>query len=107
MGIALSAQAKRALEEQGFLVERLPQGVADELPKATYYKKTGEAMPNLPADERSMRSYLRRGFTLEPPDHPIEEIEGQIKMRCAVCAFESDDRMALVEHMMTHTSIGG
>lgn len=36
-------------------------------PKLTYYKKTGEALPNLPADPQNMQKYLARGFLLEPP----------------------------------------
>lgn len=35
--------------------------------KATYYKSTGEPLPNLPADPVSMRKYLSKGFTLTPP----------------------------------------
>lgn len=35
-------------------------------PKMTFYKPDGEAML-LPADPRSLKSYLARGFTLTPP----------------------------------------
>ena len=35
--------------------------------KVTYYKPTGEAMPNMPADPYSMELYLGKGFTLTPP----------------------------------------
>ena len=36
-------------------------------PKMTFYKPSGEPMPNLPADPIFMRRYLDRGFTLTPP----------------------------------------
>ena len=35
-------------------------------PKMTFYKPDGEAML-LPCDPRSLQSYLKRGFTLTPP----------------------------------------
>ncbi len=38
--------------------------------KATYYKKNGEAMPNLPADPVTMRRYINKGFSLVPPATP-------------------------------------
>lgn len=36
--------------------------------RITWYKPTGEAMPNLPADPWHMERYLARGFT---PDLPM------------------------------------
>jgi hypothetical protein len=48
----------------GFKIE---YGNLKSCPKLTYYKKTGEALPNLPADPQNMRKYLDRGFLLEPP----------------------------------------
>lgn len=35
--------------------------------KQTYYTPDGRALPNLPADPWSMERYLKKGFTLAPP----------------------------------------
>jgi hypothetical protein len=61
------------LRKDGIVVEELDSWPA----KATYYKSSGEALPNLPADPYSMAKYLRRGFTLTPPAKPSgDEKEG-------------------------------
>lgn len=59
-------EVKELLKRQGYTVEidRWPK-------KSTYYKPSGEALPNLPSDPFSMEKYLRRGFTLEPPQNPV------------------------------------
>ena len=57
------AELRALLESQGYSWQQLPFWPA----KATYYKRTGEAMPNLPSDPYSMRAYLKKGFMLAPP----------------------------------------
>jgi hypothetical protein len=37
------------------------------VPTMTFYNKNGREMPNLPADPYSLKHYLSKGFTLEPP----------------------------------------
>lgn len=43
------------------------------VPRMTYYTKDGREIPNLPADPYSLRHYLSKGFTIQPPQ-PKEEI---------------------------------
>ena len=59
--IALLEEAKK--EGVAFSIAQWPQ-------RLTYYKKDGEAMPNLPADPVSMKRYRNKGFTLVPPMPP-------------------------------------
>lgn len=59
--------------EQEFGVKVVGRGS----PKATYYKPDGEAMPNLPADTWAMMRYLKRGFTLSPPNNPLPRKRGR------------------------------
>lgn len=59
----LQKQLTQELEKSGYKVELLKQWPV----RATYYKKDGEPMSNLPADPYSMQRYLRKGFTLTPP----------------------------------------
>ncbi len=54
---------KELLRTQGWAFRDLGTWPA----KATYYKPTGEAMPNLPAEPTAMKKYLRRGFLLYKP----------------------------------------
>lgn len=37
-------------------------------PRATLYKPSGEPMPNMPIDAFHLQKYLKRGFTLYPPE---------------------------------------
>jgi len=60
---ALEREIKADLSSRGFSVKFLDQWPA----RATYYKPDGEPMHGLPADPFSMKKYLKRGFTLEPP----------------------------------------
>uniref|UniRef100_A0A6M3LFA8 Uncharacterized protein n=1 Tax=viral metagenome TaxID=1070528 RepID=A0A6M3LFA8_9ZZZZ len=62
------------LQAQGFAIIDIGQWPA----KATYYKKNGEAMPNLPADPWSLQRYLRKGFTLVPPIPKGKSKQGEI-----------------------------
>jgi len=68
--------------------------VGDWPQKATYYKANGEAMPNLPADPRSMQRYLRRGFTLAPPQ------KQDLMCGCGAGPFKA--KIGLVSHRRTH-----
>lgn len=63
----LKEQLKAELEKEGYKVELLKQWPA----RATYYKKDGEPMTNLPADPYSMQRYLKKGFTLTPPQGAV------------------------------------
>ncbi len=87
----LKAQIIRDLRESG-----CAWGFVGEWPtKATYYKSTGEAMPNLPADPWSMKRYLNRGFTLAPP---VEQ-----GLVCDVCGKSGfTHRVGLAGHKRTH-----
>jgi len=92
--------------------------------KATYYKPTGEPMPNLPADPYSMSRYLARGFTLKPlkvwdpaaarPDpaeafmpKPVEVAVTQLNKEtpsytCDVCGKELRTKFGLAGHKRSH-----
>lgn len=65
---ALKREIRQELQAKGYSVSMLDIWPA----KATYYKPTGEAMPNLPADPFSMKRYLKRGYTLTPPEKPVK-----------------------------------
>jgi len=60
--------------------------------KATYYKPDGTPLPNLPADPRSMRRYLDRGFTLMPPNGRL----------VCTCGFEAKSKFGLMAHRRKH-----
>lgn len=64
----LQDEIRRELQSQGVSVRLLDSWPA----KATYYKPDGEALPNLPADPWSMKRYLARGLSLEPPRQSVE-----------------------------------
>jgi len=100
--MASKAEIKQALARNGFHIEFLPD---TGLPKVTLYKPNGQAMPNLPADSVSLQSYLARGFTFAPPEHPTDENQNIIK--CNICGFSTTNKRALLAHMIEHTSIGG
>jgi len=82
------------LKRQGFLIQDIGRWPA----KATYYKDTGEAMHNLPADPFSMQRYLRRGFTLTPPVSPSNG-EGEFKCECG---FVAKSKFGLQAHKRKH-----
>jgi len=86
-------ELQQELKAQGFVIRDL--GLWP--PKATYYKASGEPMPNLPADPLSMRSYMRRGFSLVPPIIPSS---GGLK--CESCGFEAKSELGLASHMRKH-----
>lgn len=109
----MNAQDKRnlakLLQSQGFHISEVGQWPA----KATYYKKTGEAMPNLPADPYSLQKYLRRGFTLTPPrvveappappEIPVAPSGGDgFKCDQPRCRFSSTSEAGLKIHARKH-----
>ena len=64
-------QIAKIVKEQGYYID------IDKWPKRlTYYKPDGEGLPHLPADPWSMERYLKRGFTLVPPELPIQPSDG-------------------------------
>lgn len=88
-------ELRRELARQGFVIRTVGEWPA----KATYYKKTGEAMPNLPADPYSVKRYLARGFTLVPPTKPVASGNGDFV--CG-CGKNCTSRIGLISHMRTH-----
>ena len=64
-------------------------------PKLTYYNKKGEAMV-LPADPYSMRLYLAKGYTLQPPK------SNEDTCVCDVCGKEFSQKIALAGHKRSH-----
>jgi len=91
---------QQVLEERGIIWQELSKGFAKQ-PKLTYYKSSGEAMPNLPADADSMRRYLARGFTLSP--QPAVETLSQFT--CETCGKVFEKKIALVGHLRSHKKI--
>jgi len=91
--MTIDMELRRDLANQGFAFSEVKN--LQEQPKATYYKADGTAMPNLPADPRSMKRYLARGFTLAPP-------VGQ-GLVCDVCGKSGfTHRVGLAGHKRTH-----
>jgi hypothetical protein len=90
MAIRRDIQAR--LQRDGIAIDFLRDWPA----KATYYKPSGEAMPNLPADAYSMQRYLRRGFSLVPPKKTTSLV-------CDVCgAGPFGAPIGLTGHKRTH-----
>ncbi len=90
----IEREVRAELASQGYSVRLLDTWPA----KATYYTKDGEAMPNLPAEPRSMKRYLARGFTLVPP------ADGDMK-RCPECSQDCKGNFGLQSHMRKHTKV--
>ena len=90
--MTIDMELRRDLANQGFAFSELKN--LQEQPKATYYKADGTAMPNLPADPRSMKRYLARGFTLVPPN-------GVSGLACA-CGFQAKSKFGLMAHGRKH-----
>lgn len=90
---------QRELLEKGYVysIDRWPR-------KATYYKPTGEALPNLPADPFSMEKYTRRGFTLTPPLNPVAPSENG-DLKCEVCGFVAKSSFGLKAHQRIHKEV--
>lgn len=91
---------QRELIEQGYVVriDKWPQ-------KATYYRPDGHAMHNLPADPYSMQKYTRRGFTLTPPEKPVETLAGIAEgngLVCSDCGFTAKSEFGLRSHTRKH-----
>mgnify|MGYP001558968340 CR=1 FL=1 len=104
-------EIRSALESQGFSISLLREWPA----KATYYRANGEPLPNLPADPWSMRKYLARGLTLQPPKlNPgagVVEVAGDalgvvgVPFPCPEpgCSFSAQTRSGLESHSKKHT----
>src|SRR3990167_5502454 len=103
---------KRALQAElqgkGYLVG----GVTGWPVRATYYKKDGEALPNLPADPESMKKYMARGFSLtRPAPAPVvvpapvgvaEPVGENNPLTCSVCGVTAKSPLGLNIHSTTH-----
>ena len=93
--------------------------------RMTYYKPTGEAMPGLPSDEVSLRGYLGKGFTLQPPapgtEKPVRVIPSTAQgaspvtapvvpaasapsreFLCGICGKEAKSLLGLNSHSRQH-----
>ena len=85
------------LEEVGYKITPVDKKRLEQAPWATYYHRDGKPA-RLPADRDSMRSYLARGFTLEPPVSPSH---GQ-GFKCPQCPFVAKSDFGLMAHMRKH-----
>ena len=66
----LRDQERQILRQTGMKVEL----ISKTSPKAQWWKKDGTPLPNvLPADAYHTRRYLRRGWTMYPPEGVAEE----------------------------------
>lgn len=68
--IALQKELASQLQGQGYCVR-----LTDWPRRITWFKPTGEAMPNLPADPWHMERYLARGFIPDLPKMVKPEVE--------------------------------
>lgn len=100
----MDAKGKRELQQelnrQGFALRPVGQWPT----RLTYYKATGEPMPNLPADPFSMSRYLKRGFTLVPPVVTQPDISKH--WLCEECGFEAKSQSGLYVHQLKHSKKG-
>jgi len=98
MTIKLDREQQRVLKGQGYVVQIDP--VLAGPPKLTYYttdRGTGEVKSMLlPADPYSLQRYLRKGFTLEPPQEP------SAPYKCDICGKEVKTALALAGHKRSH-----
>jgi len=92
--MAIDMELRGELASQGFAFCEIKN--LQQQPKATYYKADGTPLPNLPADPRSMKRYLARGFTLAPPN-------GTLGFVCDICGQSGfKARIALAGHRRKH-----
>lgn len=106
----MDTEQRKVLEEYGYkdtggVKWKEVLGDLQKQPKATYYKPTGEPMPNLPADPFFMRKYFARGFTLTPPEGkiwPPQSAEDKEEVICPVCGKECKSDFGLKAHMRKH-----
>jgi len=89
-------ELRAALVRQGYAISELKNLTPQ--PKTTYYKPDGTAMPNLPADPRSMKRYLERGFTLVSPANLVTPGP----LTCDVCGKVCKARIGLIAHRRKH-----
>ena len=80
--------------------------------RITWFKPSGEAMPNLPADPWHMERYLARGFTPDLPKAVVAEQRvvketvipepAASKPVCGACGQECKSAFGLRAHMRSH-----
>lgn len=85
------------LDQKGFQISPIDKRKLVQIPWATYYHLDG-TKARLPADRDSMRSYLARGFSLEPPVLPSDG-HG---VKCPRCSFIAKSDFGLSAHMRKH-----
>lgn len=96
--MAIDMELRRELAGQGYAIAELKR--LEVQPKATYYKADGTVLPNLPADPRSVRRYLARGFSLIPPAvSNTGPPEGSFKCECGK---DCHSRIGLISHRRIH-----
>lgn len=71
------------------------------VPKMTYYKPNGDALPGLPSDPYHLEKYLKRGFTLTPPQTKPQEGE-PVGFPCETCGKVLKTKLALAGHRRSH-----
>jgi len=94
--MSVDMELRRELARQGFALGTMKN--LEQQPKATYYKADGTPLPNLPADPRSMKRYLARGFTLAPPCSAV--VPGLLT--CDICGKVCKARIGLIAHRRLH-----
>lgn len=64
MSVKIEKELHAEVKANGFAIKVM------DIPKqrGTLYKANGELMPNMPIDPYHLQKYLRRGFTLYPPE---------------------------------------
>ena len=86
------------LDTVGYKVKAVEKRALDSALWRIYYHKDGKPA-KLPADPDSMRSYLARGFSLEPPARPSG---GDTGFKCSECDFVAKSLFGLQAHMRKH-----
>jgi len=86
------------LDAVGYKVTTLGKRELVSVPWRTYYHRDGKPT-RLPGDPDSVRSYLARGFSLEPPARPSG---GDIGVKCSKCGFVAKSAFGLQAHMRKH-----
>ncbi len=70
--------------------------------RVIYYRPDGTPTCPLPADAYSQLYYMRKGFTMKPPEVEVKkDIADGIP--CPLCEFKAKDAFGLSVHLRKHT----